>query len=82
MLKMHSLIRPDHNMASIYHIIIKGKITASLRHVGRNMQIRQEEENVIDIIGCLPNQSALLNLLSELINIRQEIISVQILRTT
>ncbi|WP_205619648.1 hypothetical protein [Eudoraea adriatica] len=69
-------------MASIYHIIIKGKITASLRHVGRNMQIRQEEENVIDIIGCLPNQSALLNLLSELINIRQEIISVQILSTT
>ncbi len=68
-------------MASIYHIIIKGKITASLRHIAKNMQIRQEEENVIDIIGYLPNQSALLNLLSELINIRQEIISVQILRT-
>jgi hypothetical protein len=78
---MHSLIKPGNNIESIYHIIIKGKITASLRYVAKNMQIRQEEENVIDIIGYLPNQSALLHLLSDLINIRQEIISVQILRT-
>ena len=66
---------------AIYHIIIKGKITATLRHVVENMQIRQDEEqeDVVNLIGYLPDQSALLGLLNALDDIRHEILSVRIL---
>jgi hypothetical protein len=66
---------------AIYHIIIKGKITATLRHVVENMQIRQDEEqeDVVNLVGYLPDQSALLGLLNALDDIRHEILSVRIL---
>ena len=68
---------------AIYHIIIKGKITATLRHVVENMQIRQDEEqeDVVNLVGYLPDQSALLGLLNALDDIRHEILSVRILST-
>jgi hypothetical protein len=66
---------------AIYHIIIKGRITATLRHVVENMQIRQDEEqeDVVNLVGYLPDQSALLGLLNALDDIRHEILSVRIL---
>ena len=72
-----------HQKEAIYHIIIRGKITATLRHVVENMQIRQdeEEEDIVNLVGYLPDQSALLGLLNALDDIRHEIISVRILST-
>jgi len=72
-----------HQKEAIYHIIIKGKITATLRHVVENMQIRQDEEqeDVVNLVGYLPDQSALLGLLNALDDIRHEILSVRILST-
>jgi len=65
---------------AIYHILIKGKITATLLHIVDDMQIRQEsEEDVINLIGYFPDQSALLGLLNALNDIRYEILSVHIL---
>jgi hypothetical protein len=66
---------------AIYHIIIRGKITATLMRVVENMQIRQDEEqeDVVNLVGYLPDQSALLGLLNALDDVRHEILSVRIL---
>ena len=66
--------------AAIYQIQVKGKITDTLIHSVDDMQLRQEnEDEIISLIGWLPDQSALLGLLNTLNDIRYGIISVRIL---
>jgi hypothetical protein len=68
--------------AAIYQIQVKGKITDTLIGMTDDMQLRQENENedeIISLIGWLPDQSALLGLLNTLNDIRYAIISVRIL---
>jgi hypothetical protein len=68
--------------AAIYQIQVKGKITDILIRSVDDMQLRQENENedeIISLIGWLPDQSALLGLLNTLNDIRYAIISVRIL---
>jgi hypothetical protein len=68
------------NEAAIYQIQLKGKITDTLIHSVDDMQLRQEDEDeIISLIGWLPDQSALLGLLNTLNDIRYAIISVRIL---
>lgn len=74
------LENPNSQKEAIYHILIKGKITATLMHIADDMQVRQEdEEDLINLIGYFPDQSALLGLLNALNDIRYEILSVRIL---
>jgi len=72
-----------HQGEAIYHIIIRGKITTTLQHLADNMQISQDKESkdVVNLVGYLPDQSALLGLLNALDDIRHEILSVRILST-
>lgn len=66
--------------AAIYQIRIKGRITSSLIDAVDDMQIRQEiGEDIVSLIGWLPDQSALLGLLNTLNDIRHYILSVRIL---
>lgn len=74
------LENPNSQKEAIYHILIKGKITATLMHIADDMQVRREdEEDLINLIGYFPDQSALLGLLNALNDIRYEILSVRIL---
>lgn len=67
---------------SIYQIKISGKINAALLGIVDNLQIHKHpEKDVINLIGCFPDQSALLGLLNALNDIRFEILSVRILET-
>ena len=69
--------------AAIYQIQLKGKITDALIHSVDDMQLRQEnEDEIISLIGWLPDQSALLGLLNTLNDIRYAIISMRILTNT
>lgn len=66
--------------AAIYQIRLNGKISSSLIKVVDDMQIRQEAEgDIVNLIGWLPDQTALIGLLNALDDIHQQIISVQIL---
>jgi len=68
---------------AIFHIMIRGEVTDSLIRLADSMQMRREtEEDMISLIGCLPDQSSLMGLLNGLDNIRQEIISVSLISTT
>ena len=74
---------PASNEEAIYHIVIRGQVTDSLIHVADSLQIRKEaEEDLISLIGWLPDQSSLLGLLHGLNNIRREIISVRVISMT
>lgn len=67
--------------AAIYQIRLNGKISSSLIKVVDDMQIRQEAEgDIVNLIGWLPDQTALIGLLNALNDIHQQIISVQILK--
>lgn len=67
--------------AAIYQIRIKGRINSSLIDAVDDMQIRQETEgDIVNLIGWLPDQTALIGLLNALNDIHQEILSVQILK--
>ncbi len=67
----------------IYHIMIKGEVTDSLIHLADSLQMRREtQEDMISLIGWLPDQSSLIGLLNGLDNIRQKIISVNLISTT
>jgi len=77
--KTHKISNDD---AAIYQIRLKGKITSSLIDAADDMQIRQEnEEDLVSLIGWLPDQTALIGLLNALNDIHQEILSVQILKS-
>jgi len=66
--------------AAIYQIRLKGKITSSLINAVDDMQIRQENrEDLVSLIGWLPDQSALLGLLNTLNDMHHYILSVRIL---
>jgi hypothetical protein len=67
---------------SIYQIKISGKINSALLSIVDDMQIQKHpEKDVINLIGCFPDQSALLGLLNALNDNRYEILSVRILET-
>lgn len=66
--------------AAIYQIQLKGTITDTLIHSVDDMQLRQEnEDEIISLIGWLPDQSSLIGLLNTLNDIRYTIVSVRIL---
>jgi hypothetical protein len=68
---------------AIYHIMIRGEVTDSLIHLADSLQMRREtEEDMISLIGWLPDQSSLIGLLNGLNNIRQEILLVRLISTT
>ncbi len=68
---------------AIYHIVIRGEVTDSLIHIVDSLQMRREtDQDMISLIGWLPDQSSLIGLLNGLNNIRQEIISVRIISTS
>ncbi|MBN3522038.1 hypothetical protein JYB62_18685 [Algoriphagus lutimaris] len=73
-------ILPD--KSSVYQIKISGKVTSTLLAIVDDIQIqRQPGKDEINLIGCFPDQSALLGLLNALNEIRYEILSVRILDT-
>lgn len=75
--KTHKIFNDD---AAIYQIRLKGKITSSLIDAVDDMQIRQEnEEDLVSLVGWLPDQSALLGLLNSLNDMHHYILSVNIL---
>lgn len=75
--------RSTYKGEAIYHIMIRGEVTDSLIHLADSLQIRREnEEDMISLIGWLPDQCSLIGLLNGLDNIRQEIISVRVISTT
>ncbi|WP_075349161.1 hypothetical protein [Algoriphagus marinus] len=68
--------------SSVYQIKISGKVTTSLLAIVGDMQIQKHPGNdEINLIGCFPDQSALLGILNALNDIRHEILSVRILET-
>ncbi|TDQ19035.1 hypothetical protein DFQ04_0852 [Algoriphagus boseongensis] len=70
------------NESSVYQIRISGKATSALLAIAGDMQIqKQPGKDEINLIGCFPDQSALLGLLNALNDIRHEILSVRILET-
>ena len=74
---------PAYKAEAIYHIVIRGEVTDSLIHIVDSLQMRREaKEDMISLIGWLPDQSSLIGLLNGLNNIRQEIISVRIISTS
>ena len=74
---------PASNEEAIYHIVIRGQVTDSLIHIADSLQMRRvAEEDVISLIGWLPDQSSLLGLLNGLNNIHREIISVRVIPMT
>lgn len=74
---------PASNEEAIYHIVIRGQVTDSLIHIADSLQVRRvAEEDVITLIGWLPDQSSLLGLLNGLNSIRREIISVRLISMT
>mgnify|MGYP001824736167 FL=1 len=75
--------RPTYKTEAMYHIVIRGEVTDSLMHIVDSLQMRREaKEDMISLIGWLPDQSSLIGLLNGLNNIRQEIISVRIISTS
>ena len=75
--------RPTYKTEAMYHIVIRGEVTHSLIHIVDSLQMRREaKEDMITLIGWLPDQSSLIGLLNGLNNIRQEIISVRIISTS
>ena len=75
--------RPTYKTEAMYHIVIRGEVTDSLIHIVDSLQMRREaKEDMISLIGWLPDQSSLIGLLNGLNNIRQEIISVRIISTS
>ena len=75
--------RPPYTTEAMYHIVIRGEVTDSLIHIVDSLQMRREAlDDMISLIGWLPDQSSLIGLLNGLNNIRQEIISVRIISTS
>jgi len=67
---------------AVYQIRLAGKISPSLINYIDDMQIRQEYgQDIISLVGWLPDQSALLGLLNALNDIHYEILSVNAVYT-
>ncbi|MCY1719945.1 hypothetical protein OU798_06295 [Prolixibacteraceae bacterium Z1-6] len=72
-------IKKVYSQACVYHIILQGKITLALLDSIDDMQIRENGKGEINLIGWLPDQSALIGLLNHLNEIRYGILSVKAL---
>jgi hypothetical protein len=71
----------SHNSESeLYEITLKGQITSTLEHIINDLQLNINiSNNILTLVGCLPDQSALLGLLNALNDTRHEILSVRVL---
>lgn len=65
--------------ACIYHIVLTGSINTTLLTYVDDMQIREDRQGRINLIGWLPDQTALIGLLNNLNSIKYGILSVKIL---
>ena len=66
-----------YSQACVYHITLQGRITPTLLHYLDDLQVREGEDGEINVIGWLPDQSALIGLLQSLNNIRYGILSIK-----
>lgn len=68
-----------YSQACVYHIILKAKITPTLLDYLDDLQVREGRDGKINVIGWLPDQSALIGLLYNLHGTRCSILSVKAL---
>ncbi|WP_439185897.1 hypothetical protein, partial [Carboxylicivirga taeanensis] len=66
-----------YSQACVYHIVLQGRITSTLLNSVADMQVRDTGNGEISLIGCLPDQSALIGLLHHLHELRCGIVSLK-----